>query len=169
MPTYTVDDKASRVVVKARSSVHDTNAVWNRVEGTITADPERLVAEGATATFNVDMTAYDAGDFLKNRKLKKDLDVDRYPRAVFALERLEGVTRDDNGAFRAKAIGTMSWHDHKVAITIDGTGTVTDDQIRASGSFDLDITTLGVQPPKILMFKVDKDVTVDVTFVARVR
>ena len=54
------------LVVKARSSVHDTTTVWDKISGDIDADPDAI--DAATATFSVDMTKYDAGDFLKNRK-----------------------------------------------------------------------------------------------------
>jgi len=65
---------AGTLTVQARSRLHDTTTVWNRITGEVTADAETLATAGATAAFDVDMTAFDAGDFLKNRKLRKDFD-----------------------------------------------------------------------------------------------
>jgi hypothetical protein len=94
------------LTVRARSPIHDTTTVWNRVTGEIVADPDTLalapvgapvgadVSPGATsARFEVDMTAFDAGDFLKNRKLRKDFALDAHPRASFALTALRDVVR----------------------------------------------------------------------------
>ena len=67
----------------SRSSVHDTTTVWDKVSGNIDADPDAI--ETAKATFTVDMTSFDAGDWLKNRKLRKDFDMDAHPTATFTL------------------------------------------------------------------------------------
>ena len=62
--------KTGKLTVKARSSVHDTTTVWDHITGDVEASADAI--ETATATFSVDMTKFDAGDFLKNRKLRKD-------------------------------------------------------------------------------------------------
>ena len=59
---------SGKLTVKARSRVHDTTTVWDKVSGDVDADPDAI--EQAKATFSVDMTSFDAGDFLKNRKLR---------------------------------------------------------------------------------------------------
>jgi hypothetical protein len=57
------------LTVKARSRIHDTTTVWNRITGEIVADPEAPVLApvgggpgGTAARFLVDMTAFHAGD-----------------------------------------------------------------------------------------------------------
>src|SRR6185436_19770620 len=69
---------AGALTVQARSRVHDTTTVWSKVTGEVDADPETLASAGATARFEVDMTAFDAGDFLRNRKLRKDFELERH-------------------------------------------------------------------------------------------
>ncbi|MEO7735184.1 MAG: hypothetical protein ABIY55_29790, partial [Kofleriaceae bacterium] len=61
---------SGKLTVKARSKIHDTTTVWDKVGGDIDADAETLATAGATALFTVDMTTFDAGDFIKNRKLR---------------------------------------------------------------------------------------------------
>ncbi len=169
MTRYAIDSAASAVVVKARSSIHDTTTTWNAVSGTIDADPKTLVGDGAVASIAVDMTSFDAGDWLKNRKLKKDLDVAKHPHASFELVELSSVVREDDGSFRAEAKGTMSWRGRTVEIEAAGFGTVEAERIEARATFELDVTILGVKPPKVLMFKVDEVVSVEVVLVANAK
>lgn len=170
MNHYKVDPAKSIVVVKARSSIHDTTTTWNKISGTIEATADTLESNGAIATIDVDMTSFDAGDWLKNRKLKKDLDVTQYPLAQFELSELTEVVGGDGGEFKATAVGKLRWRSREVTVTAPGTGIVNDDGIDARATFELDVTDLGVKPPKILMFKVEKVVAIEVILVApRVR
>jgi hypothetical protein len=163
---YIVDSRASHLVVSARSSIHDTDTRWEHIEGEVQADPDTLDSAGASGRFTVDMTRYDAGDWLKNRKLKKDLEVESYPSAGFAITGLREVTRTDDGSFQATCDGVLSWRGREVTIAVNGTGRVDAAGIEARGSFELDIRDLGVEPPKVLMFKVSEQVTVQVTLKA---
>jgi hypothetical protein len=158
------------LTVRARSRIHDTTTVWSRVTGEIVADPETLalapapadVGPAATsARFEVDMTAFDAGDFLKNRKLRKDFALDAHPRASFALTALRDVVRTGT-AFTATAVGTLDWRGKRVELTLSGRGTLDAVAASASATFELDIRWLGLAAPKFLIFKVEDEVTVDV-------
>jgi len=156
-----------RLTVQARSRVHDTTTVWNKITGEIVADPDTLATAGATARFEVDMTAFDAGDFLKNRKLRKDFDLAGHPTASFTLERLTGVVR--NGPdFIATAEGVLTWRGRKVGLVLVGHGKLDDMGVNASATFELDIRTLGLSAPRFLMFKVEDEVTVAVTIEGQV-
>ncbi len=166
MPRYTIDRAASRVVVKARSNIHDTETSWTALSGTIDADPADLAAR-ASAEVVVDMTRYDAGDFLRNRKLRKDLSVERYREARYRLTRLHDVVDRGGGRFTAAADGTVSWHGREVAVAVAGEGVFAGDELRATVRFDLDVRSLGVNPPRFLMFKVENTVAVEVSLAAR--
>lgn len=168
------------LTVRARSRIHDTTTVWNRITGEIVADPDTLAqapvlapalaqapagAEGGpagtSARFEVDMTAFDAGDFLKNRKLRKDFALDAHPRASFVLTALRDVVRT-GAAFTATAVGTLDWRGKRVELTLSGRGTLDAVAAAASATFELDIRWLGLTAPKFLIFKVEDEVTVDV-------
>jgi polyisoprenoid-binding protein YceI len=155
---YTVT--AGRLTVKGRSSVHDTTTVWDRVTGEVEADP--LAIEAAKATFKVDMTAFDAGDWLKNRKLRKDFDLAAHPTATFTLLRVSGVERD-GAKFTAKAEGTLRWRGKDVVLQLAGHGTLDATRVEAKATFELDIKTLGLAAPKFFVFKMEDEVTVEVT------
>lgn len=149
-----------KLAVKARSSVHDTTTVWDTITGNVDASSDAI--EAATATFSVDMTKFDAGDFLKNRKLRKDFDMDRHPTATFTLQRVSDVVRDGT-KFTAKAEGSLRWRGKEVVLVLSGQGTLDDKHVEAKASFELDIKKLGLSAPRFFMFKMEDEVTVDVT------
>jgi polyisoprenoid-binding protein YceI len=150
---------AGKLVVKARSSVHDTTTVWSSVGGDVEADPDAI--ENATATFQVDMTQFDAGDWLKNRKLRKDFDLEQHGSATFELRRVSNVVRD-GGKFTANAEGVLRWRGKEAALVLAGSGTLDSARLAASATFELDIKVLGLSAPRFLMFKVEDVVSVAV-------
>lgn len=154
----------SKLVVQARSSVHDTKTTWSAVTGEIEADAATLAAAGATASFAVDMTAFDAGDWLKNRKLRKDFDLDDHPRATFALEALTDVV-SEGATFRATAKGTLTWRGRSVPLTFAGEGTLDGRGLRAVARGELDIRQLGLAAPRFLLWKVEDEVAIEVTVI----
>ena len=151
---------AGKLTVKARSSVHDTTTVWDKITGTVEADPDAI--EQAKATFSVDMTKFDAGDFLKNRKLRKDFAMEEHPTATFTLTRVSDVVRDGS-KFTAKAEGTLTWRGKQVVLVVSGQGTLDDKHVEAKGTFELDIKKLGLSAPRFFVFKMEDEVTVEVT------
>jgi polyisoprenoid-binding protein YceI len=148
------------LTVQARSSVHDTTTRWDKITGEVDADPDAI--EAARGKFSVDMTAFDAGDWLKNRKLRKDFALEAHPTATFSLDAVSLSKRDQN-AFEATAKGTIHWRGNVVAIELAGKGTLDATQLAATATFELDIKRLGLQAPRFFMFKVEDVVTVAVT------
>ena len=146
--------------VEARSRVHDVSTVWSKITGTVEADPEAI--EQAKATFTVDMTAFDAGDWLKNKKLKSDFELDKHPTATFELRGVKNVVRTGD-AFTATAEGVLRWRGKQVVLTLQDSGTLTAMAVEAKATFELDIRTLGLSAPRFLMFKMEDVVTVAVT------
>jgi polyisoprenoid-binding protein YceI len=157
---YRVD--SGKLTVKARSKVHDTTTVWSKVSGTVEADAETLSTKGATATFTVDMTAFDAGDWLKNRKLRNDFDMDSHPVATFELRSVRDVVRT-GPTFTATAEGAIKWRGKEVLVELKGHGKLDDVGVEATATFPLDIKRLGLQPPRFLMFKMEDEVLIDVS------
>ena len=156
---------SGKLTVKARSSVHDTTTTWDKLSGDVDADPDAI--EAAKATFTVDMTAFDAGDWLRNRKLRKDFEMDANPRATFTLQRVSDVQRD-GAKFTAKAYGVLRWRGKEVPLELAGSGTLDKERVAASATFELDIRKLGLSPPRFFVFKMEDEVTVSVTLDGKV-
>jgi polyisoprenoid-binding protein YceI len=149
-----------KLTVKARSSVHDTTTVWDSISGNVEASADAI--EQAKATFTVDMTKFDAGDFLKNRKLRKDFDMDGNPTATFTLDRVSDVQRDGT-KFTAKAQGTLRWRGKDVQLVLTGSGSLDDTHVEAKASFELDIKKLGLSAPRFFVFKMEDEVAIEVS------
>ena len=163
MPRYSIGS-GSRVQVKARSTIHDTTTTWDRITGDVEASPDTLATEGAKARFAVDMTKFDAGDWLKNRKLRSDFEMDAHPEAIYEVRAVRDVKREPGSdRFTATADGVLRWRGREVALTIQGEGTMTATSIDAKGTFDLDIKQLGLRAPRFLMIKMEDEVSVEVT------
>ncbi len=151
-----------KLEVSAHSKIHDTKTVWDKVAGTVDADPDTLATAGAKAVFSVDMTSFDAGDFLKNRKLRKDFEMDSHPKAEFELTAVKDVVRD-GASFTATAEGTLRWRGKSVPLVLAGRGKLDAMGLEASATFELDIRKLGLAAPRFLMFKMEDEVSVAVT------
>ncbi len=154
------------LTVKARSRVHDTTTVWNKITGEVDADPDTLPTAGAKATFAVDMTAFDAGDFLKNRKLRKDFAMEAHPTATFELRSVRDVVRD-GPTFKATADGVLKWRGKEVMVTLAGQGKLDVVSLEATGTFELDIRKLGLAAPRFLMIKMEDEVAIEVAIKGR--
>lgn len=163
MPSYKIDSRASKLVVTAKSSVHDTDTEWRGITGTISVEPDKLAS--IAGGVQVDMTTADAGDWLKNRKLRKDMNFAEHPLATMEIERLEDVEQD-GVRVSATLHGTLHWRGKSVALVVTGKGTLDQRELRARGSFQIDVTTLGITPPKVLMIKVEDVVHCSVEVVA---
>ncbi len=151
--------ESGQLKVEARSRVHDTTTTWDKITGDVEADPDAI--EAAKATFSVDMTAFDAGDWLKNRKLREDFEMDDHPRATFELRRVSEVVRD-GAKFTARAEGLLRWRGKEVALVLSGSGTLDQGRLDAQGTFVLDIRQLGLSAPRFFMIKMEDEVAVDV-------
>ncbi|MBA3540692.1 MAG: YceI family protein [Deltaproteobacteria bacterium] len=158
---YRID--SGTLTVKARSKLHDTTTVWSKLSGTAEADPDTLATAGATATFTIDMTTFDAGDWLKNRKLKSDFALDKHPTATFELRAVRDVVGGSGTpTFTATAEGVLRWRGKEVVLVLAGRGTLDRVTLAAAATFELDITQLGLTAPRFLMIKMEDVVSVDV-------
>ncbi len=159
MPPFIIDEKKSKLVVMARSKVHDTKLVWTGVTGSIDADLSDLVA--TTSDITVDMSTGDAGDWVKNRKLRKELDFDKNPSASFALESI-GDLQHTGDSVSATLNGKLSWRGKTIDVSVQTQGTLNESSLVVSGKFDIDMTTLGIKAPKVLMIKIDDVVNCEI-------
>ena len=120
MTRYTIG-AGSRLRVTARSRLHDTSTVWDAISGEVEADAATLATAGARGRFVVDMTKFDAGDWLKNRKLRKDYELEQHARAELELTSVSGVVADGD-RFKATARGVLRWRGKEVDLELVGDG-----------------------------------------------
>jgi polyisoprenoid-binding protein YceI len=153
-----------QVEVRARSPGQDTITRFSKLAGTIDFDPDDV--KSARAELTLDMRQFDAGDRLKNWKLKTDLEPDSYPTATFILARFQDIHEVTAGQFTATAVGQLKHRDATPTIHVKGMASVDRRSIDARVSFELDVRELGIFPPRFLMFRVEDVVLVQVALFA---
>jgi len=95
------------------------------------------------------------------------LEIAKYPEIVFVSSNIS-VTRLSEGRYRARIIGDLTFHG--VTRAVEGHVTISAPDERSlliEGEQVFDIREFGVEPPKILMFRVHPDVRVRIKVVAQ--
>lgn len=165
MATYRVVPRDSRVGVDGKSTGHAMHARSSELSGTLEVtlgdDGKPDLSQPYSATLSFPSASLSAGA-MADRELRRRLDVERFPTIRIAV----GEAREmDNGAYSAvaevTAKGTTKRFEGDVSFTHQG------DAIVVEGSQVIDMRDFGIEPPKLLMLKVDPMVTVNVVVTAR--
>ena len=106
-----------------------------------------------------------SGNALEDRELKRRIDARRFPTIDGELRALEESGAD--GRYRARGEltfkGVTNTYEDEITIAA-----AADDQqlLTIAGAHTFDIRDFGMEPPKVLMFRVQPDVTVRIEVVA---
>ena len=167
MTRYRIDPARSRVKIDATSSVHpihsETDGLEGWVEVTLTATGRLRKGAPSGAHLELAVALLRGGNPLEARELQKRLDARTHPTIIGDLRSLSAT--DQVGRFTAQGDITLRGvtRPHEDALTIEPDGP---DAIRIRGSSTFDIRDFGMEPPRILMLKVNPDVTVTVDITA---
>jgi polyisoprenoid-binding protein YceI len=145
------------VTAVARSPIHDSEATWRRVSGTIELDVD-APADAPRVELAVEMAAFEVG-LGKRGALADLLDARRYPRASFRLTALELGGRE-------RARGVIGWRGVDVEIDADLVRAASADRLRAELRFELELPRFGVRPPRVLGVALAPRVSIHATLTA---
>lgn len=177
MARYRLVPSSSRVWIDARSSLHAIRSQGDGLEGfmDLRRDGDGGVdlssAPGGRLCFPVSRLA--SGNLLQDREMQKRIEARRFPTitgVVTAVSRLsESATAGlPDERVRAYVVrgdisfrGVTSSCEDVMTIQFDG-----DQTVRMSGQSTFDIRTFKMEPPRILMLKVDPRVVVRVDLIA---
>jgi hypothetical protein len=159
---YRIVPERSRVWIEARSNVHPIHSATDGLEGYVDLD---LGADGGldpagepSGKLSLSVERLSSGNRLEDRELYRRIDIRRYPT-------IEGVLRDiapaGDGTYRVGGDvtfrGTARRHDDEMTIRA-----VDDRTIELAGSSRFDVRDFGMDPPRMLMLKVEPEVEVRV-------
>jgi polyisoprenoid-binding protein YceI len=162
---YRILPARSRVWIEARSNVHPINTEADGLEGWLELD----ITDGK---INVDQTLrghlefpvenLKSGNVFEDRELRRRIDARRYPSIAGDLKAMKHADEPSrymvNGNLTFRGV-TRTYED---AMTVDAeNGTVT-----LAGKSTFDIRDFGMEPPRILMLKVQPEVSVRVEIIA---
>jgi polyisoprenoid-binding protein YceI len=157
------------VWIDARSNVHPIHSETDGLEGFIDLDSgdedagSVTVGENPTGQLSLAVANLKSGNQFEDRELQKRIDARRYPTISGELSAMKA----DGGSGQFHVSGeltfrgtTKSYEDRMTITKLDPT------TIRLEGAATFDIRDFGMEPPKILMLRVQPDVSVRIELVA---
>jgi polyisoprenoid-binding protein YceI len=163
---YRILPTRSRVWIEARSNVHPIHSEAEGLEGSLDLD----ISDGK---INVDQTllghlefpveSLKSGNALEDRELRRRIDARRYPAIAGDLKSMKMT----NEPAQYTVSGDLTFRG--VTRTYEDTmtlGMLDDRTMTLAGQSTFDIRDFGMEPPRILMLKVQPEVTVRVEIVA---
>jgi len=165
---YRIVPEASNVAIAAKSSLHPINTRTDGLEGMLDLD----VRDGARVNLDAQPKAklslpvgrLKSGNALEDRELQRRIDARRYPTINGELDELRDAGADGRYVARGELTFrgvTRTYEDEIVIAAVD------DRTLRLTGEHTFDIRDFGMEPPKILMLRVEPMVTVRVEIIAR--
>ena len=165
MPRYRIEPKRSRVWIDARSSLHPIKRTTDGLEGHIdleTGDGVVDVGASPAGRLSLPVGRLSSGNKLEDRELQRRIDARRYPT-------IDGVLTDirtgDDGGYLVS--GELTFRGIARQVEDEMTIDIVDDRtVHLAGRSQFDIRDFGMEPPRILMLKVEPRVDVRVDIVA---
>ncbi len=143
---------------------HHTQGTFKLKRGVVEIDPS---TGKMTGTITVDAASGDSGHSTRDGEMKSSiLEVDRFPEISFAPRQVLSHG-DPQTTFPVKVAGLMLLHGAQHALTIDATVKREENNVTIHANFPIPFVEWGLRDPSILMFKVSKQVLIDVTANAR--
>jgi polyisoprenoid-binding protein YceI len=166
MVLYRIDPARSRVWIEARSTLHPIHSTTDGLEGYIDIEPlagggiDPRVEPSGKLSFAVSRLS--SGNRLEDRELHKRIDARRFPTIDGVLTGMEPLDGD-----RYRVRGDLAFRGVVRPCEDEMTLTVIDDEtIQLEGRSTFDVRDFGMDPPRILMLRVEPDVEVRVEIVA---
>ncbi len=153
--------------IEARSSLHPINARTNGLEGFVELEVRGggkvNLAVAPSGRLSLPVGLLQSGNRLEDRELQKRIEARRFPTIDGVLTSMAPSGSD--GGYRVRGDVsfrgvTRSCEDDMAVGLIDG------DTLRLQGRSTFDIRDFGMQPPRILMLKVEPEVVVKVDIIA---
>jgi polyisoprenoid-binding protein YceI len=164
---YSIVPDRSQVWIDARSNVHPIHSSTSGLEGYVEL---ALAPSGAidpavvpSGRLSLAVDRLKSGNRMEDRELQKRIDARKFPRIE---GQLEGIAPDGaDASYRVNGQvtfrGVVHQHEDRMDITA-----VDDRTIRLAGASSFDIRDFGMQPPKVLLLKVEPEVQVRVEIFA---
>jgi polyisoprenoid-binding protein YceI len=158
---YVFAPDRSRVWIDARSNVHPIHSSTDGVEGYVDLDlgPEGNVdlSTAPTGKISLAVERLQSGNRMEDRELRKRIDARRFP----TIEGVLGQMTQDGSEGTYQVSGNITFRGvsqtHEDVMTVRR---VDDRTIVLEGSSRFDIRQFGMEPPKVLMLKVEPEVDV---------
>ena len=166
MAHYVIVPEQSRVTIDARSNLHPIHSETDGLTGSIEFDPQApdQSSQEVAGKLSLPVVRLQSGNRLEDRELQKRINAKRFPTIDGVLSGMKRV--DGEGRYRVS--GTISFRDGRKEVEDDMEILAVDDKtVRLTGQATFDIRDFGMEPPRILMLRVEPDVVVRVDIIAK--
>ena len=167
MTRYRIVADASEVVIDARSNVHPIHQRARGVDGFVDlvmdGDGAVDLAHGVTAEISLATDRLVGSNPLETRELRRRIDAQHHPTITGRLDALRPT--GEPGAYVAS--GTITFRgesrpaEDELRITRDDAGA-----LHVEGTHEFDIREFGMQPPRVLVMRVEPIVRIRIDVVA---
>lgn len=163
MTRYEIVPDESHVWIDARSSVHPIHVEVDGLEGHVEVESN---GEGLTLAagshVQVAVERLESGNPLVDLETKRRVDVRRHPRIAGEATAVEV---SDNGSLRMT--GDLTFRGVTTTVTGNVTLAVDGDDVVVEGEQQFDVRDWGMEPPRLLLLKVEPIVSVRIRVRAR--
>lgn len=167
MARYRIVPERSTVSIDARSNVHPITSSTDGLEGFVDlelgADGRVDLAAQPAAQLSLAVNRLSSGNALEDRELHRRIDARQYPTISGELAGMESSGADSSYRISGRVTFRGVACDHQDVMTIR---TVDERTIALAGQSRFDIREFGMEPPRILMLRVEPQVDVRVEIVA---
>lgn len=169
MPQFRVNTNQSSVKVGLKVNLHpshiDANALSGVIECEVDDQGKPRLDQPYSADLSLPVEAIKSGNGIQDREMRRRFDVGRYP--VISARVTKGEALEGEGRYRAVAQLTMHGQTREISgdieLHVDGT-TMTID-----GQQVINVKDFGIDPPRLIILKVEPDVDLTVHIVAELQ
>jgi polyisoprenoid-binding protein YceI len=166
VPRFAVNTAQSTVKVGLRVNLHPSHIEANALSGYIECEVDDQGKPRLDQPYRAELTlpveAIKSGNGIQDREMRRRFDTSRYP-AISAVV-THGEALEGEGRYRATAQLTM--HGVTKDITGDLTLGVDGTTLTVDGQQVINIKDFGIDPPRLIILKVEPDVDLQVHIVA---
>jgi polyisoprenoid-binding protein YceI len=169
VPRFAVNTAQSTVKVGLRVNLHPSHIDANALSGFIECEVDDHGTPRLDQPYHAELTlpvdAIKSGNGIQDREMRRRFDASRYP--VITAVVTHGEALDGDGRYRATAQLTM--HGVTKDITGDLTLTVSGTTMTVDGQQVINVKDFGIDPPRLIILKVEPDVDLQVHIVAKLQ
>jgi polyisoprenoid-binding protein YceI len=164
---YRIDPERSRVWIDARSTLHPIHSSTNGLEGYLEVDfaPDGGVdtAGKPAGKLSLPVVKLSSGNRMEDREMLRRIDSRRYPTIDGVLGQVERLGDDSRYQVSGQITFRGVARPHRDEMTIQAADERT---VELEGGSRFDIREFGMEPPRMMMLKVEPEVDVRVSIVA---
>jgi polyisoprenoid-binding protein YceI len=165
---YDIVPEQSTVTFDARSSLHPIHSSTDGLEGYVDLEfgPDGDVDLTTTpaAELSLPVRRLSSGNALEDRELQRRIDARRFPTITGALREVVPTGADANYRMSGEVTFRGVARHYQDEMTIQR---IDDETVKLTGRSRFDIRDFGMEPPRILMLRVEPEVDVNVEIIAR--